>query len=279
MSAIKTVYIQDIGIGEGQPLAFMAGPCVIESRDHAMRMAEQLKELFSDRGAPLIFKSSYDKANRSSIDSYRGPGLEAGAKILGEIRETFELPILTDVHEPYQVEVIAEVADILQVPAFLSRQTDLILAIAESGRVVNVKKGQFLAPWDIKQVIEKVERAGNERILITERGVSFGYNNLVSDMRAFPMMKKLGYPVVMDATHSAQLPGGLGDATGGQREFIPHVSRAAVAAGANAIFMEIHDDVEQAKSDAATQWRLNKTGALVRQLQQVHKLVNEMEEL
>lgn len=276
---MKTVRVRNIEIGEGKPLAFMAGPCVIESRDHAMRMADQLKELFSELDTPFIFKASYDKANRSSIDSYRGPGLEKGAKILGEIREAFDLPILTDVHEPYQVEVIAEVADMMQVPAFLCRQTDLVLAIAESGKVVNVKKGQFLAPWDIKPVIEKIERAGNEQILITERGASFGYNNLVSDMRAFPIMKKYGYPVVMDATHSAQLPGGLGNATGGQREYIPQVARAAAAAGANAIFMEVHDDVENAKSDTTTQWPLEKTRALVQQLQSVHELISGMEEL
>jgi len=276
---MKSVHINDIEIGADTPLAFMAGPCVIESRDHAMHMAEQLKELFTTLNAPLIFKSSYDKANRSSIDSYRGPGVEEGAKILGEIREQFELPILTDVHEPYQVEIIAEVADIMQVPAFLSRQTDLILAIAESGKVVNVKKGQFLAPWDIEQVIRKIESTGNEQILITERGASFGYNNLISDMRAFPMMKKFGYPVVLDATHSAQLPGGLGDATGGQREFIPYIARAAIAAGANAVFMEVHDDVANAKSDASTQWPLQKTAALVNQLQEIYEVTKEMGDL
>jgi len=276
---MKTVQVGNIKIGEGKPLAFMAGPCVIESRDHAMKMAEQLKELFGKLDAPFVFKVSYDKANSSSIDSYRGPGLEEGAKILGEIRETFEVPVLTDVHEPYQVEAIAEVVDMMQVPAFLCRQTDLVLAIAESGKVVNVKKGQFLAPWDMKQVIEKIERAGNRQILITERGASFGYNNLVSDMRAFPIMKKFGYPVVMDATHSAQLPGGLGNATGGQREYIPQVARAAVAAGANAIFMEVHDDVDNAKSDSTTQWPLEKTSALVSQLRSIHKLISGMEEL
>jgi len=276
---MKSVHINDIEIGAGAPLAFMAGPCVIESRDHAMRMAEQLKELFASLDAPLIFKSSYDKANRSSIDSFRGPGVEEGAKILGEIREQFDLPILTDVHEPYQVEIIAEVADIMQVPAFLSRQTDLILAIAESGKVVNVKKGQFLAPWDIEQVIKKIESTGNEQILITERGASFGYNNLISDMRAFPMMKKFGYPVILDATHSAQLPGGLGDATGGQREFIPYIARAAIAAGANAVFMEVHDDVENAKSDATTQWPLQKTETLVKQLQEIYEVTKNMGDL
>jgi len=274
---VNSVTIQHITIGSNAPLAFIAGPCVIESRDHALRMAEALARMAEDVSVPLIFKSSYDKANRTSVHSYRGPGVEPGIKILEEVKNQFHLPILTDVHEPWQVEIAAEVVDVLQVPAFLSRQTDLILAVAESGRVVNIKKGQFLAPWDIRQVIEKVESTGNKQILITERGTSFGYNNLVSDMRAIPMMQAFGYPVVFDATHSAQFPGGEGSQTGGLRRYIPTLSRAAVAAGANAVFMEVHDQVDAAKSDAATQWPLEKTRSFMQQLQQIYDITSQLE--
>ncbi|MCF7804724.1 MAG: 3-deoxy-8-phosphooctulonate synthase [Candidatus Marinimicrobia bacterium] len=276
---MKTVTIDSIKIGEGTPLAFFAGPCVIESRDHTMQMAEDIKELSEETGAPIVFKVSYDKANRSSIESYRGPGVEEGAEILAEVKREFGLPILTDVHEPWQVEIIGEVADVIQVPAFLCRQTDLILEIAESERVVNVKKGQFLAPWDMKQVISKITSVGNEKILLTERGASFGYNNLVSDMRSIPIMQEFGYPVVFDATHSAQLPGGLGKSTGGMREHIPALARAAIAAGVNAIFMEIHNDVENALSDSTTQWPLQKARALIQQLQAIYEVTQQLEEL
>ncbi len=273
------VSIQHITIGNKAPLVFIAGPCVIESRDHVLSMAEALARITEEVSVPLVFKSSYDKANRSSLHAYRGLGVERGIEILGEVKDQFSLPILTDVHETWQVEIAAEVVDVLQVPAFLSRQTDLILAAAESGRVVNIKKGQFLAPWDIRLVLEKVESTGNRQILITERGTSFGYNNLVADMRAIPLMQEFGYPVVFDATHSAQLPGGEGSHTGGLREYIPAVARAAVAAGANGIFMEVHDNVDRAKSDAATQWPLEKTRSLIQQLHHIYSVITEMEEL
>lgn len=276
---MKPVQIQHIYIGDQSPLAFIAGPCVIESRDHTLRMAEEIKKLSEETGAPLVFKASYDKANRSSIESYRGPGIEDGAEVLREVKERFGLPILTDVHEPWHVGILADIVNVMQVPAFLCRQTDLIVEIAESGCVVNVKKGQFLAPWDIEQVINKITSAGNEHILLTERGASFGYNNLVSDMRAIPIMKQFGFPVVFDATHSAQLPGGLGHATGGMREFITPVARAAIAAGANAVFMEVHDDVNNAKSDSATQWPLEKARDLIDQLQKVYEVTRNMEDL
>ncbi len=276
---MKTVTVRDIRISDTSPLAFIAGPCVIESRDHVLAMAEKLATIAEATNAPLIFKASYDKANRSSIESFRGPGLEKGADILAEVRSEFSLPILTDVHESWQVKVIAEVADVLQIPAFLSRQTDLITSVAESGVVVNIKKGQFMAPWDIEQAILKIEAAGNRQILITERGASFGYNNLVSDMRAIPIMREYGYPVVFDATHSAQLPGGEGTHTGGMRQHIPPVARAAVAAGANAVFMEVHDNVDNAKSDSTTQWPLEKAKDLMIQLQKIRSAVQEMSSL
>jgi len=276
---MKTVTIQNIRIGAETPLAFLAGPCVIESREHVLRMAEEIKNLSEDTNAPIVFKTSYDKANRSSIDSYRGPGIEEGARILEEVKIQFGLPLLTDVHELWHVEILRDFVDVMQIPAFLCRQTDLVVAIAESGCVVNVKKGQFLAPWDIEQVIGKITSTGNDQILLTERGVSFGYNNLVSDMRAIPIMKQFGYPVVFDATHSAQLPGGLGDATGGMREFITPVTRAAIAAGANAVFLEIHDDVENALSDSTTQWPLEKARELIQQLQEVYEVTRNMEDL
>ena len=276
---MKTVSVQNIEIGEKSPLAFFAGPCVIESRDHTLRMAEFIKKLGEETGASMIFKASYDKANRSSVESYRGPGVEEGARIFEDVAAAFEIPIITDVHEPWQVDIIKDVVDVLQVPAFLCRQTDLVVSIAESQRVVNVKKGQFLAPWDMEQVIGKITSAGNEQILITERGASFGYNNLVSDMRAIPIMQDFDYPVVFDATHSAQLPGGQGETSGGMRSMIPYLSRASVAAGANAIFMEVHDNPEQARSDSATQWPLDKAKILIQQLQEIRTLVKGMEDI
>jgi 2-dehydro-3-deoxyphosphooctonate aldolase (KDO 8-P synthase) len=276
---VKTVSVQNLQIGENLPLAFFAGPCVIENRDHTMQMAESIKNLGEETGAAMIFKASYDKANRSSVESYRGPGVEEGARIFEDVATAFEIPIITDVHEPWQVDIIKDVAHVLQVPAFLCRQTDLVVAIAESQRVVNVKKGQFLAPWDIEQVIGKITAVGNQQILITERGASFGYNNLVSDMRAIPIMQNFNYPVVFDATHSAQLPGGQGETSGGMRNMIPYLSRAAVAAGANAVFMEVHDNPEQAKSDSATQWPLEKAKLLIQQLQEIRSLVKEMEDI
>ncbi|MCC5832401.1 MAG: 3-deoxy-8-phosphooctulonate synthase [Chlamydiales bacterium] len=230
----------------------VSGPCVIESEAHAMRCAEFLAELFERKGIPFIFKASYDKANRSSIHSFRGPGIEEGLKILEKIRDRFEIPVFTDVHSPDEAREAAEVCDVIQIPAFLCRQTDLLVTAGNTGAIVNVKKGQFMAPWDMKHVIEKLESTGNRNLILTDRGTTFGYNNLVSDMRAIPLMRESGYPVLYDATHSVQLPGGAGDRSGGQREFIPSLSRAALAAGANGIYAESHPDPDNAKSDAAS---------------------------
>jgi 2-dehydro-3-deoxyphosphooctonate aldolase (KDO 8-P synthase) len=247
--ATKRISIREVHIGGDLPLAVIAGPCVIESKESALQHAAALKEKADRVGVPYIFKSSYDKANRSSVLSFRGPGLEKGLEILAEVKRKVGVPILTDVHEIDQVGPVQEVADILQIPAFLCRQTDFVIAVASSGKIVNVKKGQFLAPWDMRNVVEKIRSTGNEQILLTERGASFGYNNLVSDMRSLVVMRELGYPVVFDATHSLQLPGGLGTASGGDRKYIPALARAGVAAGVDALFMEVHQDPDHALSD------------------------------
>ena len=231
------------------PLVLIAGPCVIESRDHCLFMAEKLKKLAQKYGVPLVFKSSFLKANRSSIESFVGPGIEDGLKILQEIRIRFDVPVISDIHSIEQVVPAAEVLDIIQIPAFLCRQTKLLVAAAKTGRIVNIKKGQFLAPWDVRNIIDKVHSAGNYKLLITERGASFGYNNLVVDMRSLEIIKKLGAAVVFDATHSVQLPGGQGDKSGGQREFVDPLTRAALAVGVNAVFLEVHDNPEFAKCD------------------------------
>lgn len=230
----------------------VSGPCVIENEEHTLRCAEFLTELFKKRGVRFIFKASYDKANRSSVHAFRGPGLKEGLKILEKVRDSFSIPVFTDVHSPEEAREAAEVCAVIQIPAFLCRQTDLLVAAGHTGATVNVKKGQFMAPWDMKHVVEKIASTGNHSILVTERGTSFGYNNLVSDMRSIPIMQELGYPVLYDATHSVQLPGGLGDRSGGQKEFIPTLSRAALAAGCNGIFAESHPDPQSAKSDAAS---------------------------
>jgi 2-dehydro-3-deoxyphosphooctonate aldolase (KDO 8-P synthase) len=245
----KRISIGNLQIGGDLPVVVIAGPCVIESKESALGHATALKEKADRVGVPYIFKSSYDKANRSSVRSFRGPGLEKGLEILAEVKRRVGVPVLTDVHEIDQVGPVKEVADILQIPAFLCRQTDFVIAVANSGKIVNVKKGQFLAPWDMRNVIEKIRSTGNEQILLTERGVSFGYNNLVSDMRSLVVMRDLGYPVVFDATHSLQLPGGLGNASGGERKYIPALARAGVAAGVDALFMEVHQDPDHALSD------------------------------
>ena len=245
----KRISIGNLQIGGDLPVVVIAGPCVIESKESALGHATALKEKADRVGVPYIFKSSYDKANRSSVQSFRGPGLEKGFEILAEVKKRVGVPVLTDVHEIDQVGPVKEVADILQIPAFLCRQTDFVIAVANSGKIVNVKKGQFLAPWDMRNVIEKIRSTGNEQILLTERGVSFGYNNLVSDMRSLVVMRDLGYPVVFDATHSLQLPGGLGNASGGERKYIPALARAGVAAGVDALFMEVHQDPDHALSD------------------------------
>jgi 2-dehydro-3-deoxyphosphooctonate aldolase (KDO 8-P synthase) len=265
----KLVKIGAVEVGAGRPLAVIAGPCVIESRDSALTHAARLKEAADRVGVPFIFKSSYDKANRSSANSYRGPGLERGLEILAEVKNTVGVAVLTDVHEKEQVAPAKEIIDILQIPAFLCRQTDFVIAVAESGRVVNVKKGQFLAPWDMANVAQKILSTGNDQILLTERGVSFGYNNLISDMRSLVVMRELGYPVVFDATHSLQLPGGLGHASGGERKFIPHLARAGVAVGIDALFMEVHQDPDRALSDGPNSLALADFEGLLRVVKEI----------
>src|ERR1043166_1436740 len=260
----KKVTVGTIEIGAGKPLAVIAGPCVIESRDSALRHASLLSEAAARAGVSYIFKASYDKANRSSLDSYRGPGLEKGLEILAVVKKEIGVPILTDVHEREQVSSVKDVADVLQIPPFLCRQTDFVVEVAQSQRVVNVKKGQFLAPWDIGNVVQKILSTGNEQILLTERGVSFGYNNLISDMRSLVAMREFGYPVVFDATHSLQLPGGLGKASGGERKYIAPLARAGVAAGVDALLMEVHEDPEHALGDGPNSLPLKEFEGLVR---------------
>src|ERR1700752_2645943 len=249
MTAGAQFALGKVRLGAGAPLFLIAGPCVNESEGHALMMAEKLGAVASELGVPYIFKASYDKANRTSVSSYRGPGLKNGLKILAKIKKATGLPLLTDVHDESEVDEAAEVCDILQIPAFLSRQTNLLVAAGKSGRAVNIKKGQFLSPWEMKKAAEKVAATGNKKIILTERGSSFGYQNLVVDMRSFPIMGRLGYPVVFDVTHSVQLPGGQGNASGGQPEFIEPLARAAVAAGVDGIFLETHDNPAEALSD------------------------------
>ena len=269
----KLIKVGNVSIGGDGPLAVIAGPCVIESRESALRHAAALKERADRVGVPYIFKASYDKANRSSVDSFRGLGLDKGLAILAEVKAKIGVPVLTDVHESAQVAAVKEVADILQIPAFLCRQTDFVAAVAQSGRVVNVKKGQFLAPWDMRNVIDKILSTGNQQILVTERGASFGYNNLVSDMRSLVVMREMGYPVVFDATHSLQLPGGLGNASGGERKYIPALARAGVATGIDALFMEVHENPDQALSDGPNSLALENFEALLRKVKEIDALV------
>ena len=237
---MRSFQVDNVPFGDGR-LSFILGPCVVESSQHAMFMAQEISDICKLVGVGFIYKSSFDKANRSSIESYRGEGLEFGLEVLAQVKDEIGVPVITDVHEPWQVERTAEVADILQIPAFLCRQTDLLVASAKSGKAVNVKKGQFLAPWDAKNIVEKLQAAGCDKVLLTERGASFGYNNLVVDLRSFPIMRSFGVPVVFDVTHSLQLPGGLGKATGGQSEYIEDFARAGVACGVDAVFMEVHE--------------------------------------
>jgi 2-dehydro-3-deoxyphosphooctonate aldolase (KDO 8-P synthase) len=258
--------------GDGR-LTVIAGPCVIESSEHALMMARECAARARDAGLDFVFKSSFDKANRSSSRSTRGPGLSAGLDVLRQVKQEVGVPVLTDVHDVAQIEPVAEVVDILQIPAFLCRQTDLITAAARSGRAVNVKKGQFLAPQDARNIVEKARAAGCEKLLLTERGVSFGYNNLVVDMRSFPIMREFGVPVVFDVTHSLQLPGGLGHATGGLSEYIEPLARAGVACGVDAVFMEVHDRPEVAPSDGPNMLPLERLAALLQVLRQIHELV------
>ena len=260
-------------IANDRPFTLIAGPCVMESRQHVMDMAGALKEICDRLDIPLIFKTSFDKANRTSITGARGVGLEEAVPVFREIRKTLELPVLTDVHWPEHCQALAESVDVLQIPAFLCRQTDLLLAAGRTGRVINVKKGQFLAPWDMGRVTEKIASTGNENILLTERGASFGYNTLVVDMRALPIMAKSGYPVIFDATHSVQQPGGLGNATGGDREMVPVLARAAVAAGVAGLFMETHEDPDNAPSDGPNMVRLSAMEDLLGRLKDLDRLV------
>ena len=268
------VQVGGTSIGGG-PLVLIAGPCVIESESHAVDTALAVRDIARAAGVPAIFKVSFDKANRTSVTSYRGPGLAEGLRILARVRERAGIPILTDIHEPSQAAPVAEVVDVLQIPAFLSRQTDLLLAAAGTGRAINIKKGQFLAPLDMRHAIAKVASTGNSRIIVTERGVSFGYNNLVVDMRAFPILRSLGYPVVYDVTHSLQLPGGGEGVTAGQAEFIEPMASAGVAAGVDGVFMEVHEEPPRARSDAQNALRLDLLAALLTRLVRIHQIVRE----
>jgi len=257
MNQMKDVTVGGFAVGNDQPLTVIAGPCQIESADHAQMIAGRMAELCAAAGARYVFKASYDKANRTSLTGRRGLGIAAGLKVLGDVKSALGLPVLTDIHDADQARAAAGVVDVIQIPAFLCRQTDLLLAAGETGAVVNIKKGQFLAPWDMANVAAKVASTGNERILLTERGVSFGYNTLVADMRSLPTMAKTGYPVIMDATHSVQQPGGLGGASGGQREFAPAMARAAVSLGIAGVFIETHEDPDRAPSDGPNMIRLD----------------------
>jgi 2-dehydro-3-deoxyphosphooctonate aldolase (KDO 8-P synthase) len=275
---MKQVPIQDFFIGEKQPLAVMSGPCVIESEEHALRAAEELVRIFSRfPQVHFVYKSSYDKANRSAHSSFRGPGIDEGLRILEKVKKTFQVPVLTDVHTAEEAVLAAPVCDIIQIPAFLCRQTDLIntaaKAAAESGSVINVKKGQFMAPWDMRNVVDKILAAGSDRIILTDRGTSFGYNNLVTDMRGIPIMQQLGFPVCFDASHSVQLPGGQGTSSGGQREFILPLARAAVAAGANCLFIESHPHPAHAKSDKDTVYPFDDLPGLLEQVVPIYEIV------
>jgi 2-dehydro-3-deoxyphosphooctonate aldolase (KDO 8-P synthase) len=267
------VTIGSITIGVGHPLVLIGGPCAIEGESFMLDVATRLRDMAAKAGVPFIFKSSYDKANRTSIRSYRGPGLREGLGILQKIKDVVGVPVLSDVHAVNEVEPAAEVLDVIQIPAFLCRQTDLVVAAANTGKPVNIKKGQFLAPWDAKNIVEKVRSVGNDQVLLTERGASFGYNNLVADMRSLVVMRSFDVPVVFDATHSVQLPGGAGTASSGQREFVPHLARAAVATGCDALFMEIHPDPDHAPSDGPNMLRLEDLPALLAQIIQIDRIV------
>ena len=272
---MKTIRIGRLSIGGGSPLALIAGPCVIENEEKTMEIASYLKELTGKLEIPFIFKASYDKANRTSRDAYRGPGLTRGLEILGKIREELDIPVLSDVHRFEEIDPAARVLDVLQIPAFLCRQTDFVVEVARKARAVNIKKGQFLAPWDAAHVLEKSAAAGNDNLLLTERGVSFGYNNLVVDFRAFPILREIGYPVIFDATHSVQLPGGAGKASGGDRRMVPCLARAAVAAGIDGLFFEVHPDPDCALCDGPNSLSLDSLPALLSTLKRIDAVVRE----
>ncbi len=270
---IHTVKCSNFEIANNKPFTLIAGPCQLESSDHAIKISSELKKITKDLGINLIYKTSFDKANRTSLKGKRGLGLEKSLAIFDKIRKEVGLPVLTDVHTSEQCSIVAKHVDVLQIPAFLCRQTDLLVAAAKTGKIINVKKGQFLAPWDMANVIKKIENSGNKNILITERGASFGYNTLVSDMRALPIMSKFGFPIVFDATHSVQQPGGMGEKSGGQREFVPYLAKAAIAVGVGAIFMETHEDPDNAPSDGPNMVPLNEVKALLKKLLEIDKVV------
>lgn len=272
---MPAIAIKDFFIGDKTSFVVMSGPCVIEGEDHCLFAAASLKKICAQLGVKLIFKSSYDKANRTSIHAFRGPGLEPGLRILERVKRELDLPIVTDVHSPEEAKAAGEICDMLQIPAFLCRQTDLLVAAAATGAVVSIKKGQFMAPWDMGNAVEKIRSQNNPHVILVDRGVTFGYNNLVSDMRAIPIMQKFDVPVCFDATHSVQLPGGQGNASGGQREFIPVLAKAAIAAGADCLFMESHPDPMQAKSDAASVIGFEDLPRLLSVLKQIYEVVNE----
>jgi 2-dehydro-3-deoxyphosphooctonate aldolase (KDO 8-P synthase) len=272
---LKEICIGKWKVGETAPLLVIAGPCVIEDESTTVAIARELKEIQKRLNIPLVFKASFDKANRTSIHSYRGPGITAGLDLLDFIRARFELPVLADVHRVSEIEKAVQVLDVIQIPAFLCRQTDLLTAAGRTGRPVNIKKGQFLSPWDMRFVIEKITGTGNEQILLTERGTSFGYNNLVVDMRSLPILSGFGYPVIFDATHSVQLPGGGEGISGGERQFVPFLARAAVAAGVQGVFLEVHTDPEKALCDGANSWPLDRLETLLRGLMAIHEIVRE----
>ncbi|HPK19312.1 MAG TPA: 3-deoxy-8-phosphooctulonate synthase [Syntrophales bacterium] len=272
---MRKVNVGGIKVGGGEPFALIAGPCVIEGEKLTRRVAASLRDVTAELGIPFIFKSSYDKANRTSVRSFRGPGLDKGLKILKAIREELGVPVLSDVHRFEEIERAAEVLDVAQVPAFLCRQTDFVMELARNAKVVNIKKGQFLAPWDMANVVRKVEAAGNRNILITERGASFGYNNLVSDMRSIPILRGMGYPVVFDATHSVQLPGGAGEASGGERAMAVYLARAAAAVGVDALFLEVHPEPDRARCDGPNSLALDSLRDLLRMLQGIDGIVKE----
>jgi 2-dehydro-3-deoxyphosphooctonate aldolase (KDO 8-P synthase) len=270
---IREIIIKNVPVGGNNPLVLIAGPCVIEGLDITLDIASALKEITASLSIPYIFKSSYDKANRSSLSSYRGPGLEKGLEVLQEVKKKLDIPVLSDVHRFEEIESAAEVLDVLQIPAFLSRQTDFVIKVAEAGRSVNIKKGQFMSPYEVKNVIDKVISTGNQNVFVTERGFSFGYNNLIADMRSLVIMRDLGYPVVFDATHSVQLPGGLGTVSGGQRQFVSYLSRAATAVGIDALFMEVHLQPDSALCDASNMLDLNSLPFLLKQIKSIDKIV------
>jgi 2-dehydro-3-deoxyphosphooctonate aldolase (KDO 8-P synthase) len=274
---VTPLQLGDIAIGGGAPFVLIAGPCVVESESHALELAGRLVEIARRAGVPFIFKASYDKANRTSIRSFRGPGLSEGLRVLANVKSRWHVPILTDIHEPPQAAAAAEVADVLQIPAFLSRQTDLIVAAARTGRIVNIKKGQFLAPADVKHAVAKSVEAGNDKVMVTERGTSFGYHNLVVDMRAFPMMRAQGVPVVFDVTHSLQLPGGGDGVTAGLAEYIEPLASAGVAAGVDGVFLEVHEDPSRAKSDAQNALRLDLLAPLLERLTAIDAIAKRTE--